>query len=119
MMRNIIIVGISLLFSTSAFALDLQREELLNLYHGVQAEDASSSQQWVNMSAGIAPRYQGNEQEEIKFSPLPEPNTKFGVFTNESLHKALTENSDYEIDSPSQYGQSEVESYGVYIKKSF
>ncbi len=119
MLRKIIIVGISLLFSTSAFALDLQREELLNLYHGVDTSEANPSQRWINMSSAIAPSYQGNEQEEIKFSPLPEPNTKIGVFTNESLHKALSENSDYELDSPSQYGQTEVESYGVYIKKSF
>ncbi|MDW3095811.1 MAG: hypothetical protein R8G33_09085 [Gammaproteobacteria bacterium] len=119
MMRRIIIVGISLFFSTSAFALDLQREELLNLYHGVEAADANSSQQWVKMSSGIAPSYQGNEEEEIKFSPLAEPNTKIGVFTTESLHKALSENSDYEFDIPAQYGQAEDDSYGVYIKKSF
>ena len=118
MIRNII-VGISLLFSTSAFALDLQREELLNLYHGVEAGQTNTSQKWVNLSSGIAVDYQGNEQEEIKFAPLPESKTKIGVFTNESLHKALSENHDYEFRSPTQFGQAEDESYGVYIKKTF
>ncbi|MFK7794985.1 MAG: hypothetical protein AB8B89_06545 [Gammaproteobacteria bacterium] len=117
MIRNII-VGTSLLFSTSAFALDLQREELLNLYHGIETNQVNSSQQWVNLSSGIAADYQGNEQEEIKFAPLPEAQTKIGVFTNDSLHKALSENSDYE-NRPRKLGQVEDESYGVYIKKSF
>jgi len=31
----------------------------------------------------------------------------------------LSENSDYEFDSPTQFGHAEDESYGVYIKKSF
>ncbi|MFK8028425.1 MAG: hypothetical protein AB8C40_10240 [Gammaproteobacteria bacterium] len=119
MIRKIIIVGASLLFSTSAFALDLQREQLLNLYHGVEADQTNPSQEWVNLSSGIAGDYQGNEQEEIQFAPLPERQTKFGVFTNESLHKALTENSDYNFNSPAQLGQTEDESYGVYIQKSF
>ena len=119
MIRNIIIVGIALLASTSAFALDLQREELLNLYHGVESGQANPSQQWVNLSAGIAADYQSNEQEEIKFAPLPEPNTKFGVFTNESLHEALSENSDYEFTTPTQFGHAENESYGIYMKTQF
>ncbi len=118
MIRNII-MGTSLLFSTSAFALDLQREELLNLYHGVEAGQTNTSQKWVNLSSGIAVYYQGNEQEEIKFAPLPEAETKIGVFTNDSLHKALSENYDYESRSPNQLGQVEDESYGVYIQKSF
>jgi hypothetical protein len=119
MIRNIIILGISLLFSTSAFALDIQREQLLNLYHGVQAGQTNASQEWVNLSSGIAADYQGNEQEEIKFSPLPEPQTKIGVFTSDSLHQALSENRGYEYESPTQFGHAEDESYGVYIKKSF
>lgn len=119
MIRNIIIVGISLLFSTSVFALDLQREQLLNLYYGVEAGQTNASQEWVNLSSGIAGKYQGNEQEEIKFAPLPESQTKIGVFTNDSMHKALSENSDYELNHPNQFGQADDESYGVYIKKSF
>ena len=119
MMRNIILMGTSLLLSTSAFALDLQREELLNLYHGVESGSTNSSQQWANLSSGLTVHYQGNEHEEIKFSPLPEPKTEIGVFTNESLHQALSENSDYEFNSPTQFGQAEDESYGVYIKKRF
>ena len=119
MMRSIIIMGISLLASTSAFALDLQREELLNLYHGVESGQADSSQQWVNLSTGIAADYQSDQQEEIKFAPLPEPKTQFGVFTNESLHDALSENSDYEFTTPTQFGHAENESYGVYMKKKF
>ena len=35
MIRKIIIMGILLSVSTTAFALDLQREQLLNLYHGI------------------------------------------------------------------------------------
>ncbi len=119
MIRNIIIVGTLLLLSTSAFALDLQREQLLSLYHGVEAGQANASQQWVNLSSGIAGDYQGNEQEEIEFAPLPESQTEIGVFTGDSLHKALSENRGYEFDHPTQFGQAEDESYGVYIKKSF
>ena len=119
MIRNIIIVGISLLFSTSAFALNLQREQLLNLYHGVESGQANTSQNWVNLSSGITEDYQGNEQEEIKFAPLPEPQTKFGVFTSDTLHKALTKNRDYGFEYPAQFGQTDDESYGVYIQKSF
>tara|TARA_R110002096_G_scaffold229277_1_gene418848 strand:+ start:418 stop:777 length:360 start_codon:yes stop_codon:yes gene_type:complete len=119
MIRNII-VGTTLLISSSAFALDLQREELLNLYHGVDSGQTSiASKAWVNLSTGIAADYQGNEQDEIKFTPLQEAQTKVGVFTSDSLHKALTENSDYEYNSPSQFGQAEDESYGIYIEKSF
>jgi|TARA_B110000240_G_scaffold196985_1_gene250736 hypothetical protein len=119
MIRKIIILGASLLVSTSAFALDLQREQLLNLYYGVDVSDSQSSQKWANLASGIAFNYQGNEQEEIKFAPLPEPQTKFGVFTTDSFYKALSENSDYEYDHPSQFSQAEDESYGVYIQKSF
>jgi hypothetical protein len=119
MIRNTIIVGVSLLFSTSAFSLDLQREQLLNLYHGVEEGLTKTSQEWVNLSSGITAGYQGNEQDEIQFAPLPESQTKIGVFTSDSLHKALSENSDYEYDHPTQFGQAEDESYGVYIQKSF
>jgi len=118
MIRNII-VGASLLVSSSAFALDLQREQLLSLYHGVEAGQAQSSQQWANLSSSIGGDYQANEHEQIKFAPLPESQTKIGVFTSDSLHKALSDNSDYEYDHAIQFGQADDESYGVYIQKSF
>jgi len=118
MIRNIIL-GTSLLFSTSAFALDLQREQLLNLYHGVESGQTNSSPQWVNMSSGLTADYQGNEQEEIKFAPLPEPQTKIGLFTSDSLYKTSSNIPDYEFDSPTLLGQADDESYGVYLEKSF
>ena len=119
MIRNIIIVGISLFFSGSVLALDLQREELLNLYHGVELDQGNSSPEWVNLSTGIAPNYQEVDQEEIKFSPLPEPKTQFGVFTSDSLHEEISENREFEFTTPTQFGHNEKESYGVYIKKQF
>ena len=119
MVRNVVFIGVTLLFSSSAFALDLQREELLNLYHGVESENTHSSQEWVNLSTGITSNYQGNEQEEIQFAPLPKSKTEIGVFTADSLNEALSNGSDYEFETPTQFGHSENESYGVYIKKSF
>ena len=119
MLRNYVIIGVSLLFSSSAFALDLQREELLNLYHGVKSENTQFAQDWVNLSSGITVKYQGNEQEQIKFAPLPESKTQIGVFTSDSLHEDLSNRNDYEFKTPTQFGHNERESYGVYIKKSF
>lgn len=119
MVRNVVIIGASLLFCSSAFALDLQREELLNLYHGVESEQAYPAQEWVNLSTGIAANYQGNEQDHIKFAPLPESKTEIGVFTSESLTEELSNDYGYEFESPAQFGHNESESYGVYIKQSF
>ncbi len=120
MVRNIVIIWVAVLFNSSAFALDLQREELLNLYHGVNSGDTHQANDWVNLSSGIAANYQqGNEHEQIKFAPLPESQTTIGVFTNDSLNEALTNGQDYEFESPTQFGHNESESYGVYIKKSF
>ena len=120
MARNIIILGLCLLFSTTASALDLQREQLLNLYHDVDSEQETSAKDWVNLSSGIAGNYQEYEQEEIKFSPLPEPTTKFGVFTHETLEEEISESRHhYEYTTPTQFGHSEHEAYGVYMKKRF
>ncbi len=120
MLRNVVIIGASLLFGSSAHALDLQREELLNLYHGVESEQAHPAQEWVNLSTGIASNYQGNEQDHIKFAPLPESKTEIGVFTSDSLTEDLSSNEyGYEFESPAQFGHNESESYGVYIKQSF
>ena len=123
MIRNVVIIGASLLFSASAFALDLQREELLNLYHGVEDENTQQAQEWVNLSTGIAAQYQqGNEHSEIEFAPITEAQetqTEIGVFTSDSLNESLSKGRDYEFRSPTQFGHNETESYGVYIKKSF
>ena len=120
MARNIILLGLCLLFSSTASALDLQREQLLNLYHDVESEQAAPVKDWVNLSSGIAPSYQTIEQEEIKFAPLPEPDTKFGVFTHETLEEEISESwHHYEYTTPTQFGHSEQESYGIYMKKRF
>ena len=119
MVRNSVIIGATFLLSSSAFALDLQREELLNLYHGVENDQQQSSQEWVNLSTGIAAKFQGNEQEEIKFAPLPKTQTKIGVFTSDSLNESLSKDPHFEFDKPTQFGHNDSESYGVYIKKSF
>ena len=120
MLRRIIMTGALLVFSSSSFALDLQREELLNLYHGVESEQTHPSNNWVSLSSGIAANYQqGNEHDEIQFAPLEEPQTKIGVFTSDSLHEELSIRREYEFKSPTQFGHNETESYGVYIKQSF
>jgi hypothetical protein len=119
MIRKIIIMGILLSVSTTAFALDLQREQLLNLYHGVKTNQTNTAQKWMHLSSSIAADYQGNEQEEITFEPLSESQTKIGVFISDSLHKTLTDNNDYELSHPAKFGQADDESYGLYIQKSF
>lgn len=124
MVHKAVIIGVLTLFSSSAFSLDLQREELLNLYHGIESgQVASVAKEWVNLSTGIAANYQqGNEYEEIQFAPLPadkENNTEIGVFSNESLNDSLTNGRAYEFESPTRFGHNESESYGVYIRKSF
>jgi len=121
MIRNGVIIGATLLCSSTAFALDLEREELLNLYHGVEGGHQHISQEWVNLSTGIAAQYQGNEQEQIKFAPIPEVQTKIGVFTSDSLNEPLLKNSnsEYKFERPTQFGQNDNESYGVYIKQTF
>ena len=121
--HNFIAAAVGLMLSTSGFALDLEREHLLDLYHGVdsgQTNSAHNEQEWVNLTAGIAPRYE-EEFEDIEFSPLrDEPNTQFGVFSG-----GLEEPSNADLDgypltnSPTQFGQSEDERYGVFLKKRF
>ena len=110
------------LYSTAGLALDLEREHLLDLYHGI--DDGSSykdgaQQEWVNLSAGIAPNYR-DESIDIEFAPLDndEPSMKFGVFSDE-LPEAEAGNKDYKFSSPTQFGQSEDERYGVYMQKRF
>lgn len=122
MARSILVLGLCLLFSTTASALDLQREQLLNLYHDVETDQETVAKDWVNLSSGIAQNYQVNEQEEIKFSPLPkqEPKTEFGVFTHETLEEEISDSREYyEYTTPTQFGHSEQESYGIYMKKRF
>ena len=112
---------IGLMFSTSSFALDLEREQLLDLYHGVDSEAANPAQnekEWTNLSAGIAPSYE-EEFADIEFSPLhTEPKTQIGVFSGDLTEPELSEN-DYKPSTPAQFGQSEDERYGIYLKKRF
>lgn len=116
------------LYSTAGLALDLEREHLLDLYHGIDdgsSQVSSSQEEWVNLSAGIAPNYQ-EDSAEIEFAPLrgDEAAMKFGVFSDELPEAdsgANTSDSDYKFSSPSptQFGQSEDERYGVYMQKRF
>ena len=120
MKHKIILLGVALVFSSSASALDLQREHLLNLYHGVESNEVAPPSEWVNLSTGIAPNYQSDEQDDVQFAPLPEePKTEFGVFTHESLEEDIANSRDYEFTTPTQFGHTENESYGVYMKKRF
>lgn len=112
------------LYSTTGLALDLEREHLLDLYHGVDdgtSQVNSAQEEWVNLSAGIAPNYQ-DDSAEIQFAPLgdQEPSMKFGVFSDELPESEIRESdSDYKVSSPTQFGQSEDERYGVYMQKRF
>ena len=110
------------LYSSAGLALDLEREHLLDLYHGIDdgtSHVSGTQQEWVNLSAGIAPNYQ-DDTEEIEFAPLgdQEPTMKFGVFSDE-LPESEADDSDYQFSSPTQFGQSEDERYGVYMQKRF
>ena len=118
MAKKILILGVVLFFSRSAFALDLEREQLLNLYHDVETIQQIPSQEWVNLSAGIAPNYQAQD-EQIEFKPLPEKRTKFGIFTHETLEEEIAKQRVYKFTTPTQFGHAENESYGVYMKKTF
>ena len=110
------------LYSGTGFALDLEREHLLDLYHGI--DDGSShannmQAEWVNLSAGIAPAYR-DDSAEIKFAPLDDDaqTMKFGVFSD-ALPESEINGSDYELSTPIQFGHSEDERYGVYMEKRF
>ena len=123
MAHKLAIAAITLvLYSTSGLALDLEREHLLDLYHGVddgQSHVANNQEEWVNLSAGIAPSYQ-DDSSEIEFAPLSkdEPSMKFGVFSDD-LPESEVGNRDYKLSTPTQFGQSEDERYGVYMQKRF
>jgi len=122
MLRKVAIIGAALLYCSSSYALDLQREELLNLYHGVESSNTFSSSALTGLSNGLVPNLQqGNEHDEIEFAPLPleEPQTTFGVFTSDSLNEDISNRREFEYKTPKQFGHNESESVGVYIKKSF
>lgn len=126
MAHKLVTAAITLaLYSSAGMALDLEREHLLDLYHGIDdgsSQVSGSQEEWVNLSAGIAPNYQ-DDSAEIEFAPLrgDEAAMKFGVFSDE-LPEAETSDSsesDYKFSSPTQFGQSEDERYGVYMQKRF
>ena len=121
--HKLIAAAVGLMLTTSGFALDLEREHLLDLYHDVdsgQIDSAHNGQEWVNLTAGIAPRYE-EEFEDIEFSPLrDEPKTQFGVFSGELEEVDNADVDGYPLtNSPTQFGQSEDERYGVFLKQRF
>ena len=120
--QNLTTIFIGLMLSTSGFALDLEREHLLDLYHGVETErtdDSTAQQEWVNLSVGIAPSYE-DEFADIEFSPLyDEPKTQFGVFSGD-ISEPTKSDLGYQLNNtPTQFGHSEDERYGVFLKQRF
>ena len=124
MQQKLIAAIAGLMLSTSGLALDLEREHLLDLYHGVdngQNHSAQQGQEWVNLTAGIAPSYE-EDFEDVEFSPLrdDEPKTQFGVFSGDLEESNNSDLSGYPLtNSPTQFGQSEDERYGIFLKKRF
>lgn len=124
MVHKLALAAITLvLYSTAGLALDLEREHLLDLYHGIDDGSLNVSdnqEEWVNLSAGIAPSYT-DDSADIEFAPLrsDEQAIKFGVFSDE-LPESEISNRDYKFSTPTtQFGQSEDERYGVYLQKRF
>lgn len=121
MAQKIMLGIVALIYSNAGFALDLEREHLLDLYHDVDNEQSvstSSTREWVNLSAGIAPSYE-DDFSDIEFSPLQEEKTtQFGVFSGE-LEESNATDSGFTPSTPTQFGQSEDERYGVFIKQRF
>ena len=123
MARKLAFGVVALLYSISGLALDLEREHLLDLYHGVQSGHHSvgsnSNQRWANLSTGLAPSYE-DEYSNIEFSPLDEEarKTQIGVFSG-NMTDDDGSTADYAPSTPSQFGQNEDERYGVFIKHRF
>ena len=128
MVRKTVIMAASLLISSSAYSLDLEREHLLHIYHGVESEQASQdknvnpAQSWTNISNGIQQNSQSDNQSEIKFSSLverKEPQTEVGFFSNKSLAEEAKKQDRYGMASDTELEVPVNEGYGVYIKQRF
>ena len=128
MVRKTLSLIISLLISSSAYSLDLEREYLLNMYHDVESEGISQdkkvnpAQSWTNISNGIQQNSQSDNQSEIKFSSLvekKEPQTQLGIFSNKALVEEAKKQNRYGMAADSDFEVPVNESYGVYIKQRF
>ena len=122
MAQKLLIIGIiALVYSSVGQALDLERELLLDLYHGIESDQSDRDQTdrgWINLSSGIAPSYE-DDFTDIEFSPLQEKQkTQFGVFSGD-LVDPETIAPEYKPATPTQFGQSEDERYGVFLKRRF
>ena len=125
MVRKAVIFTVSLLISSSAYSLDLEREHLLNMYHGVesdQTEKVNPSQSWVNISNGIQQNSQSDNQSAIKFSSIAEKKeaqTEVGFFSNKAIAEEVKKQDRYGLVSDTDLEVPESDGYGVYIKQRF
>lgn len=113
------------LISSSAYALDLEREHLLNMYHGVesdQAEQVNPAQSWVSISNGIKQNSLSDNESTIKFSSLTddeEPQTEVGFFSSKTLAEEVKKQDRYGSAADTDFENPTNDGYGVYIKQRF
>lgn len=126
MVRKTVFFTALLLTSASAYALDLEREYLLNVYHGVESEQPNKvnpAQSWTNISNGIKQDSQSDNQSAIKFSSLAdkeEAQTEVGFFSGRSIDEEEVKKQErYGYSSGSNIETPEDDSYGVYFKQRF
>mgnify|MGYP001555695518 FL=1 len=126
-MLNRTIIVVFFLLSSSAFALDLEREHLINIYHGVetdQSDQVNPAQSWVNISNGIKQNSLSDNGTTIKFSSLledeREPQTEVGFFSSKSLAEEVKKQDRYGLAADSEFKNPTTDDgYGVYIKQRF
>ena len=126
-MVNRTIIVVFFLLSSSAFALDLEREHLINIYHGVetdQSDQVNPAQSWVNISNGIKQNSLSDNATTIKFSSLledeREPQTEVGFFSSKSLAEEVKKQDRYGLAADSEFkNHTTDDGYGVYIKQRF
>jgi hypothetical protein len=113
------------LISSSAYALDLEREHLLNMYHGVESdkvEQVNPAQSWVSISNGIKQNSLSDNESTIKFSSLTdnkEPQTEVGFFSSKTLAEEVKKQDRYGSATVSEFESPTNDGYGVYIKQRF
>lgn len=121
--RAVIIV--CFLLSGSAYALDLEREHLLNIYHDVETDqpaEVNPAQSWVNISNGIKQNSLSDNTTTIKFSSLvedKEPQTEVGFFSSKSLAEEVKKQDRYGLATDTEFENPTSDGYGVYIKQRF
>ena len=124
-MVNRAIIIIFILLSSSAYALDLEREHLLNIYHDVeldQQNQVNPAQSWTNISNGIKQNSLSDNDAAIKFSSLlddTEPQTEVGFFSNKALAEEVQKQDRYGLAKDSEFVNPNNDGYGVYIKQRF